>query len=324
MSLTQLDYPVTGEVGSFENIFPSQRALNVNFNRTDVTIASIASGTGLIVELTLSSVLDADLLEGDFVVWETDSYKLRTSKVVQVISTTVIEVDEVFTSTDATNGFMNYRKSWFLEARFVAATTPTDEQDNVELVIEDFSQVPNALDGSVVLDISIVKDVLIPDFSLQTEIAEGLFQIYKFQFRESFTGNRDGTWISPNVGPANDTPIMLVLATKDIAFNEFVDEDVVLPIRFIESYPTLFSFIYSDVNDEGATQLTFRYEQYKINKELINSTEIGVFNDDSGVINLFIPASEIQPRTVFIKAFVDVVTSNAQYDPTQYDPAQYA
>lgn len=324
MALTQLDYPVTGEVGSFENIFPSQRALNVNFNRTDVTIASIASGTGGIVELTLDDDLDADLVEGDFIVWETDSYKLRTSKVVQRISDTVIEIGEVFTSSDATNGFVNYRKSWFLEARFVADDTPTDQQDNVELVIEDFSQVPNALDGSVVLDISIVKDVLVPDFTLQTELAEGLFQLYKFQFRESFDGNRDGTWISPNVSPANDTPIMLVLASKDIAFNEFVDEDVILPIRFIESYPTLFSFIYSDVNDEGSTQLTFRYEQYKINKELINSTEIGVFNDDSGVINLFIPASEIQPRTVFIKAFVDVVTSNAQYDPTQYDPTQYA
>ena len=324
MALTQLDYPVTGAAGSFENIFPSQRALNVNFNRTDVTIASIASGTGGIVELTLSSVLDADLLEGDFVIWETDSYKLRTSKVVQVISTTEIEVDEVFTSSDATNGFMNYRKSWFLEARFVAADTPTDQQANVELVIEDFSQVPNALDGSVVLDISIVKDVLVPDFTLQTEVAEGLFQLYKIQFRESFTGNRDGAWISPNVSPANDTPIMLVLASKDIAFNEFVDEDVVLPIRFIESYPTLFSYIYSDVNDNGSTQLTFRYEQYKINKELISSTEIGTFNNISAVINLLIQASEIQPNTVFIKAFVDAATSSAQYDPSQYDPAQYA
>lgn len=324
MSLTQLDYPVTGAAGSFENIFPSQRALIVNFNRTDVTIASIASGTGGIVELTLDDTLDADLLEGDFVVWETDTYKLRTSKVVQVISTTVIEVDEVFTSADATNGFMNYRKSWFLEARYVADDTPTDEQTNVELVIEDFSQVPNALDGSVVLDISIVKDVLVPDFSLQTETAEGLFQLYKFQFRESYTGNRDGAWASPNVAPANDTPIMLVLATKDILFNEFVDEDVVLPIRFIESYPILFSYIYSDINDNGSTTLAFRYEQYKINKELISSTDIGTFNDNSGVISLFIPASEIDPDTVFIKAFVGAATSSGQYDPAQYDPTQYA
>lgn len=323
MSLTQLDYPVTGALGNFINIFPSQKALNVNFNRLDVTIATIASGTGGVVELTLSDILDVDLVSGDFVVWASDGYKLRTSRVIDVISATVIEVEEVFTSSDATNGFMNYRKNWFLEARFVAANTPTDQQANVVLIIDDFSQVPNALDGSVILDISVVKDVLEPSLSVVTELATTLSQLFKLQFRESFEGNRDGLWISPNVGPANDTPIMLVLASQNVAFNDFADASII-QIKFVEKYPLMFSYIYSDINDGGVSTLTFSYEQYTLDKQLISTTQISAFTDTSGVINLLIDPDDIDSSTVFIKTLVQTITQSGQYDPTQYDPTQYA
>lgn len=320
--LTQLDYPVTGDVGSFNNIFPSQKELNVNFNRLDVTIASIASGTGGIVELTLDDPLDANLIEGDFVVWQTDSYKLRVSRVVQVISPTVIETDDIFNSSDATNGFMNYRKSWYLEARFVEAETPTDQQDNVELVIKDFSRVPNALDGSLALDLSIVKDVLSPVFSIASGLVDSLSKLFKFQYRESYEGNRSGLWVSPNIAPANDTPIMLVMASKDVVFNNFTDENV-NQVKFAESYPILYSYIYSDINDNGTSTLKFRYEQYTLDKQLINNTDLGSFSDVSGVINLLISPDDIDGDAVFIKPFVELTTLNEQYDPTQYDPTQY-
>lgn len=323
MSLTQLDYPVTGAVGTFMNIFPSQKLLNVNFQRLDVSISTIASGTGGVVELTLSAVLDSNLVDGDFVVWRSNGYSLRTSRILDVISTTVIEVDEVFVSSDATNGFMNYRKSWFLEARFVAANTPTDQQDNVELVIEDFAQVPNALDGSVVLDISIVKDVLVPAFSLTTEIATSLSKIFKFQFRESYDTNRNAAWISPNVAPANDSPIMLVLGSKEIVFNDFTDAGI-LRSKFAEKYPLMISSVYSDINDSGSNTLTFSLSQFKLNKELISITEIAAFVDVAGVINLFIDPNQYDDDTVFMQVTVAKTTSNAQYDPAQYDPAQYA
>lgn len=323
MALTQLDYPVTGAVGTFVNIFPSQRALNVNFNRLDVTIASIASGTGGVVELTLSAILDIDLVAGDFVVWASDGYKLRSSRVLDVISTTVIEVEEIFTSSDATNGFMNYRKSWFLEARYVAANTPTDQQTNVELIIDDFSQVPNALNGDVVLDVSIVKDVLSPNLSISTGTADTLSQLFKFQYRESYNGNRDALWVSPNVAPANDTPIMLVMASQDVVFNDFSDASINL-IRFVEDYPLMFSYIYSDINDGGVSTLTFSYSEYTLDKQLINTTEIASFNDVSAVINLFIDPDDVDDSTVFIKTEVASVSDSGQYDPTQYDPTQYA
>lgn len=323
MALTQLDYPVTGEEGSFMNIFPSQKKLNVNFKRLDVLISSIASGTGGIVELTVGAPLDVDLIAGDYIVWATNSYKLRTSRVVQVISSTIIEVDDVFTSSDASNGFVNYRKSWFLEARFVAANTPTDQQTNVELVIDDFSQVPNALDGNLSLDLSIIKDVLSPDISLSTGVALSLSKVFKFQYRESYTGNRDGVWVSPNIAPANDTPIMLVLASKSIVFNDFSDSFIDI-INFAQDYPLILNYIYSDINDNGASELEFKYNQFSLNKTLISTISIGSFSDTSGVIILLINPNDISPSTVFIKPFVEMTTSNSQYDPTQYDPTQYA
>jgi len=315
--ITQLDYPVTGSVGTYQNIFPSHQALNVNFARKDVFINSIASGTGGVVELTLSAALDGNIAVGDFIVWESDGYSLRTSRILDIISPTVIEVDEVFTSSDATNGFVNYRKNWFLEARFVAKDTPTDQQANVELVINDFSQVPSSLEGLVSLDLSVIRDVLSADFSLQSEIVDNLFKEFKFQFRESYETNRDAAWVSPNP----DLPIMLVMASKPVVFNDFINSD---QFKFIQDYPLVTSYIYSDINDNGSNTLTFSLSQYTLSKSFISSFDVISFTDQSGLINLFIDPSTLDPAAVFIKFEVEKTTNNAQYDPSQYDPSQYA
>lgn len=315
--ITQLDYPVTGGIGTYENIFPSQKALNVNFERKDVLINSIASGTGGVVELTLADPLDGNIVDGDFIVWQTDSYSLRTSRILDIISPTVIEVDEVFSSSDATNGYVNYRKNWFLEARYVAKDTPTNQQTNVITVIDDFSQVPSALDGFVALDVSIVRDVLVPSFSLTSEINTNLFIEFKFQFRESYETNRDGAWVSPSP----DLPLMLVLASKDIVVNDFVNQDEYL---FVEDYPLMTSYIYTDINDNNNNTFSFQLSQYTLNKTLITTDEIFSTLNLSGVVNLYVSPNDIDDDAVFIKFNTEQTTDNAQYDPAQYDPAQYA
>lgn len=319
MSVTQLDYPVTGVEGSYLNVFPSHNPLNMNFLRRDVLISAIASGTNGVVELTLSNTLDNNLIVGDFVVWGTDGYSLRTSRILDIIDTVTIELDEVFTSTDNTNGFMNYRKNWYLEARFLSHKTATGAQTNVELLLEDFSQVPSSINGLVVLDLSVIRDILIPDFSLSTGISEGLSKMFKVQYRESYETNREGVWISPS----DDIPIMLVLASQALTFNDFTDTNLTQG-RYYKDYPLLFSYIYSDINDNGLATVIFTLNQYTLSKELIMSKVIGELAEDSGVFNILVKPSDIYENTVFMNVSITKVYRNLQYDSSQYDGTQYS
>lgn len=323
MALTQLDYPVTGDIGTFNNIFPSQKPLNINFLRRDNLINTITSGTGGVVRIRTFDVLDPSLQAGDFIVWQTNSYSLRSSRILQRISNRRIDVDSVFNSTDATNGFINYRKNWFLEARFVDESTPTNEQGLVSLVIDNFAQVPNALDGSVSLDVSVIRDVLIPDFDISTGISDGLSKVFKIQYRESYEGERVLPWVSPNVAPANDTPIMLTLGSNKPTFNTFTDS-LISQGYFVKDNPTLVSYVYSNINDNGLSNITFSLSQYTLNKTLVSSTDIAVFENESGIFLLFIDPSTIDDNTVFITISDLVVVSNAQFDPLQFDPSQFS
>lgn len=322
MAITQVNYPVTGSVGTYRNIFPSQRALNIDFLRRDGLISTISSGTDGNTRLELSAAYDVDLAVGDYVTWFSDAYTLRTNRVTELVDASTFDVDNPFNSTVATNGFVNYRKQWFLEARFVAKDTPTDEQDAV-LAIDDYSQIPSARDGSLSLDCSLPGDLLTPDFEVETGLATGLFTEFKVQFRESYSTDRAKTWVSPTP----DVPIMLVLGTQTMPFNDFTDTTV-LQKRFIWSYPYLFTYVYSMINDNADNVVTFNLLQYDISKNLID-TQAGynVATDLNGVYLVRFTADEgdnILDECAFIEITALVTSSAGQYDPTQYDPTQYA
>lgn len=319
MALTLVNYPVTGSDGDYRNIFPSQRELNVSFNRKDILISSISSGTGGVVQITFSSNLDGSLSVGDFITWNTDAYGNRSSRVVNVISLTEIEIEDIFFSTDATNGWANYLKGWFVEVRFVDSATATDQQGVVNLVLDDFAQVPAGIDGNLSVDIAEVRDILIPDFSLESENIEGLSKSYKIQYRESYELNRNGTWISPNP----DVEVLLVMANKPLPFNDFTDLNISQGI-FYEGKTKIVTYIYSDVNDNGSSEVMFTLNQYTLNKQLLTTQPLVSFSDQSGVLSIKIDPGLIDEDTVFYTIEASLITSSNQYDPVQYDPVQYA
>lgn len=316
MAIINTSYPVTGTVGAYSNIFPSQRRLDFTMRRKDAGITSISSGTDGVVRIEADDTL-ADISVGDYVSWGSDAYTARSSRVIAVIDVDTIEVDLPFTSTNASNGFVNYKRNWFLEVRFVKKDTATDSQVAVELF--DFtSKFNSSLVGNVTANISLPYVFLNPEFTTTSGFASGLFTEYKVQYRESWDQNRTEDWISPTP----DVPIMLVHGSGDIEPLTFSDYGQLK--RFVRGYPIMGTFIYSSVNDgEGGNQITLRMKTYTIGKVLIDETIIVQEDNFNGVYVYAIDTSVLPSDAVFIKLESELVADVGQYDGDQYDPTQY-
>ena len=324
MSLTQTSWPVIGTFPNLINVFPSFKTLPVNFKRVDNTIASLSSGVGGLIQMEFTTPFDASLLVGNFIVWKSDGYSLRSSLVEQIINTTTLLINEIFTNSDNENSFVNYRKNYYLEARFVKKETPTDQQTDVILVLDEFSKVPNDLNGTIVLDMSIIGDLINPNFDLSTRLIEGFFKEFKMQYRESYQDQRNLPWNSPD----QDDFIMVAISSDKVPFNNLTDNEFD-GLFFAESYPYFITYLRSDINDIGSFfQLKFILNQYSIDKSLISSfllkTFVNTFENVSGLIGVVIPPEVILEETVFIKLDIKTINTDFQYDPSQYDSSQYS
>ena len=316
MALSEISYPVTGDIGTYQNTFPSQKPLYAEFLRKDVTIISIVSGVDNNVRLQASANFD-NIQVGQFITWASDGYAVNSAKVVSIISADTIEVDVQFVSSLATNSFINYYQNYYLEIRYVQASSVTDDQDATE-ILDDYSQVPNNKLGEIRANISYPSDLLIPDFDYAIGAAAGLSQTFKIQFRESWAGNRSGLWVSPSL----DVFIMLVHASEDIAINSFTDE--ALTKRFTRGYPLLYSLIYSGVNDEGSNSLKIKMTEFDLGKNQIQETVIDDVINFNGVYIIAVDTNTLDAYTTFVQFSYILSSSNKQYDPSQYDPTQYA
>lgn len=316
MALTELSYPVTVSSGAYQNKFPSQDPLFLKLNRKDETISSISAGTDSKVRITIPGTF-VDIKVGQFVTWETDGYSLRSSRVLVIVSSSSIEVDVPFTSIIATNGFINYHRNYFVEARFVIPTSASNSQLAAE-IITDYSQIPNQKNGNVNVPISQPADLLTPTFELVTGIVNGLFVEYKVQYRESYEGNREGLWVSP----VEDIKIMLVHGARSLDVNEFPDSE--LTKRYVKEYPLVYSMVYSDVNDSGSNVFSVRLTQYDISKTELETNEIASIPDMNGFLLLVVDTSTFNEDTRFVQFSSSKAVSASQYDPVRYDPTQYA
>ena len=315
MSIINKVYPVTGVDGAYNNIFPSQKPINYTARRIDQTISSIVSGTNGRVRIATPSVI-TDIAIGDFVSWSTDAYSVRSSKVTNVVNSTTIEVEEVFVSTNVANSFINYLKNWFLEIRYVDKDTAFNDQNAIELF--DFnSQVPSALDGTITANIGLPAEKLVPDFNIASGVNLGLFTEYQIQIRESFDGNRSGSW----VGSEPNIPIMLVHGTDNIPANNYTD--LTGTKKFINGYPLLYSYVYSNINDGGGNEVKFFVTQYDITQKVILSDNVLTVDNANGVYLIHVDTNTLNSDCAFIKFTSIVSTGVGQYDGDQYDPDQY-
>lgn len=314
MAVTQIDYPVTGEIGTYKNLFPSQKPLYMNFNRKDAIIDSIVSGVDGNVRIAITGTFENIEID-QTVIWQTDGYGLNAAQVVSIIDPSTIEVNVPFDSANAANGFINYHLNWFLELRYVRSESVTDSQTAIQ-ILDDFSQIPSSLNGNVRANIGLPSDLINADFTL-TGLQNNLFIEYKIQYRQSYEAQRTLNWVSPSL----DIPILLVHATVDLTpgFTDMLNVK-----RFIKGYPLNYMIVYSNVNDAGNNTFNVILNEYALDKSLIQSVTLDSISNLNGVYNLLVDTNTLDEGTRFIDFESQLITNNGQYDSTQYDPTQYA
>lgn len=313
MSLTSVTYPITGTAGSFSNnIFPSQKRLEFTARRIDATINTISSGTDGKVRIE-ANVSITNVAVGDYVSFGSDFYETQSARVVAVVNATTIEVDVAFVSSNALNGFVNFHKDYFLEIRYVLPNSVSNDQNAIEL-IGDYTQTPSDLNGDIVSNIGIPSDLITPQITSGS--VPGMSVSYKIQYRESYEGNRSGSWVSPS----SDSPILLIHSSEDLS-EGFTD--VGITKRFTKGYPLYYSFINSDVNASDS-EVSIIMRQYSIGKVQIAETTISTISDLNGLFFIKVDPSEILADTVFVEFDSSLVATESQFDPTQFDPTQFA
>lgn len=315
--ITQTAQPIQGELNAYNNVFPSQKPVEYTFNRKDIEILAISSGVDNNVRIQASADFD-DIQVGDYVTWQSGGYSLRSNKVVSIISPDTIEVLLQFSSTDASSGWMNYYRRYYLEARFVERDTVTDEQ-NAIVIIGYNSQISNDKEGNITLDCATVSDLITPVIDLSVDVQPTLTTGFKIQYRESWDNNRDGAWVSPSL----DVPILLVHASKDITFNEFIDESNYTG-KFWRGYPLVVGLIHSSVNDNGQNTVKIDANKHLIDKSISSTIEVSNDFDLNGLVIPKIYPADIEEGIVYLSFSATITGEARQYDPTQYDPTQYA
>lgn len=320
--ITLDSYPVVGTDGNYSNIFPSQKTLNAVFTRKDSLIDSISSGTDGNILITMTDDLETDSLSvGDYVSWYSEGYGDNRSKVTNLTGTNSFEVDKSFTTTNSTDGFVNYKQNWFLEVRYVSPDSVTDNQLAVE-VLDDYSAFyPNTL-GVINANIALPSQLIEPELSITNGVNDNLSVSYKIQYRESYDDNRENTWVSPNYdGESIDKKILLVHGTEDIS-EGFTDEGFIkVYTRF---YPLMYSFIHSDINDTGSTKISIIVTEYSMSQSEISSYEVSEIENMNGVAIIAMDTNSLDSSTAFLKFSYTIETSNNQYDLTEYKGTEYS
>ena len=315
--LTLLSTPITGTEGFYENVFPSQAPVEYKFNRQDTVINSVTSGTNGNARIQTDDDL-IDLEVGDFITWETNGYTLKSSRVSAKPAANQIEVLFPFSTTNSINGWCNFRKRWYVEARYVRSVTATDEQNALEII--DFrSEISNSKNGDVTLDCSLVSDILDPKLDLVEPEQKTFSTTFKIQYRESWLNNREEDWISPDP----DVPVLLIHGSRDIPSDGFID-DTQFTRKFWRGYPLFVNYVHSFVNDQDTNRVQLFANRRRINKTLIETIEEVNELAVNGLVVFKILPEDVSEETTFIN-FESLVTSEKfQYDPEQYDPTQYA
>ena len=315
--ITLISTPIEGAEGTYKNVFPSQSPVDYNFNRKDGVITSITSGADNKVNI-VSSVAFTDIVAGDFVTWETDTYQLVSTRVINVISPTSIEVDRTFFSTNVGNGWINFKKRWYLEARFVRPLTATDEQTALPVV--DYEAVlSSSKSGDVVLDVSVLSDLIDPVLDLSTTEQDSFSSVFKVQYRESWEGNRAELWTSPTP----DVPVLLIHGSREIPSDAFIDESL-YSRKMWRGYPVYVSYSHSAINDQDTNGVIITGTRHQANKTEIDSFEVSNSLDINGLLITKIAPEEITEETMFLTFGARVTSNKFQYDPNQYDSTQYA
>lgn len=293
MALTLTTNPVETIGGVVNNIFPGFEKTEFVFNREDLAVISITSGSGTYIKITVLGDYSSIISENDsvYIYAEGTTYTYNETGGVQSVSfggvNTDIEVDVDFIENASTNAYMNYLKNYYVEMQLVNV-------DNPDIKVIPFSLKDNGTSsGTITIDVSLPNYLNSIEFDYSTGQLSDMIVKFKAQYRQVYDGSSESFTL---VGDE----IILVFATEQPEIEAFISQ-FDYP-ELYEGYPAGVVLCHSDQNnDTSALQLT--YDELDINQnDVVLSNSIStLISGEHGLIFADITGVSIDSKTEYIR-----------------------
>jgi len=313
MSLTLTSYPVTVVQGVINNIFAGFKPIEIEFERQDISIASIASAPDNKVQVNIASDITSELQVGDFIYIYSEgaTYTYNaTAEVTNVLfnsPNTEIDIDLDFIEV-STGGYSNYKQNYNVDMVLT-------NSDNFAINLLGFNlQQTGTNAGAIIFDVNLINDLNCQDFVDQLtgrEITEGRIK-FNVKYREVW--REDDSQLYTEI----DNPIIAIFATENNGIEEF-NNVFPEPILYL-GYPMGIGLIHSDRNFSGLSVKT-SFDELDINKNDI-TTDNDLKEFDLGAYGILLSTTEdtaltLDSDTKYIRLKTNL-TGLTEYEPTEY------
>lgn len=306
MALTLVTNPVgTGTV----KLFAGFDDVKFIFKREDLAITSVESGSGGI-RINITTDLTSYLSVGDSIYVYSEGADYTYDAVGTILSLTATDVTtDIPYVQDATGGYINYLKNYYVEMQCVDKNFATSNKLPFNLTSDGDAA------GNIEIDVSVVNDLN----RQRGSIADGLItesaQEFEVQYREVYDG-------SSNSYTLIDNKLVVLLYATDDPETDVILNSFEVPKIYLGYEAAL--VIAKEADPNGST-IKIVYDELDINNNTVASDELSELDSDVNGFLMWKIASDISlnEATKFINFDFDLNVL-ADYDSNDYDSNDYA
>lgn len=300
----------TNPVGSASvKLFAGFDDVKFIFKREDLQITGVESGSGG-VKINVTTDLTTYLSAGDsiYLYSEGNNHTYNNTGVILSITATDITIDVAYIQ-DATGGYINYLKNYYVELQCVDKNFSTSNKLPFNLTGDGDAA------GNIEIDVSEANDLNRQRGNIEDGLISESKQEFEVQYREVYEGSSNGYTL------INNKLVVLLYSTDepetDVILNNFDIPKIYL------GYEAAIAIAHEE--DPTGSTITMNYKEFDVNKNQINSGTLSELDSDANGFILWKIASNISlneiTRYLQFEFDVNVV---ADYDSNDYDSNDYA
>jgi hypothetical protein len=300
---------VTNPVGSAAvKLFPGFRPVEFVFKREDLAVTSVESGSGGI-QINVGTDLTSYLEAGDtiYVYSEGAAYTYDGTGIILGITASDITIDIPYVQ-DATGGYINYLKNYYVEMQCVDRAFATSQVLPFSLTSDGDAA------GNIIIDVSVVNDL-----NRQREaIADGHLidsrKEFEVQYRQVYDGSAEAFTL------INNKAVVLVYATDEPDTDEILNA-FDTPKLYL-GYPA--ALVIAHEEDAASSTMQMVYRELDANQiEVASGVLTELDSDVNGFLSWEWPSdASVSLATKYIEFDFDLNVLS-EYDSNEYAATDY-
>lgn len=300
---------VTNPVGSAAvKLFAGFKPVEFVFKREDLAITGIESGSGGI-QINVGTDLTSYLSAGDtiYVYSEGAAYTYNGTGTILGITATDITIDIPYVQ-NATGGYINYLKNYYVEMQCVDRQFPTSLVLPFSLASDGDAAGNISIDVSVANDINRQREAIISGHLVSSRVE------FEVQYRQVYLGSSESFTL------INNKAVVLLYATEDPVNDEILNY-FDIPKLYLGYSAAL---VIAHEEDTASSTIKMTYKELDANQVQVATGELDELNSDvNGFISWEWPDdATVSLATQYIE-FGFEVNVLAEYDKDDYESTDY-